>query len=140
MSFVVIDLASGRVTAANAGHHPAVVLSGDGAETVFNATGPPTGVLPESVWQDESAELQSGATVLLYTDGIVEARDGSIDEDSGEPDVEYQLDRLIRLTASRNGDDPHALIESILVDVTSFCAPRLPHDDCTMIALRYRGG
>jgi serine phosphatase RsbU (regulator of sigma subunit) len=76
---------------------------------------------------------------LLYTDGIAEARSGAV-EDSEDIDViEYGVEGLEKLV--RRGVDaaPRALIDAVLADVDRYCSPRAPHDDCTMIALRYHG-
>ena len=67
---------------ASAGHLPPVVLAPDGAVTVLD-TEPADlllGVDPETARADRTALLPPGATVLLYTDGLVERRDRDIDE------------------------------------------------------------
>jgi serine phosphatase RsbU (regulator of sigma subunit) len=139
MCFVTVDLSTGRVVGANAGHHPVLLISDGQVTRVMDATGPPAGILPGMTWQDTELQLEPGDTLLLYTDGIVEARDGESDGDNDGPEAEYDIDRLER-TAQAHGDlGPQALIEGILSDVHEFCRPAAPHDDCTMIALRYRG-
>jgi serine phosphatase RsbU (regulator of sigma subunit) len=57
-----------------------VLISGDGSVTLLD--GPSDlllGVSPDSVRTDHDVELDAGATVLLYTDGLVERRDRDID-------------------------------------------------------------
>jgi PAS domain S-box-containing protein len=70
----------------NAGHPPAVVISTDGEVSVLD--GKPAdlllGVSPECVREDHVEVLGRGATVLLYTDGLVERRDRDIDAGTDE--------------------------------------------------------
>ena len=70
------------MTVACAGHLPPLVLSeGDGATVLSRVSvdpGPPLGIGQR--WEERSTHLPSGATVLLYTDGLVETRSWDIDE------------------------------------------------------------
>ena len=54
-------------------------------------------------------------------------------------DDEYGMEGLERVARERSDDGPQPLIEAILDDVDRYCSPQAPHDDCTMIALRYNG-
>jgi PAS domain S-box-containing protein len=65
---------------ANAGHPPPVLVSGDGSVRLLDGTKDLLlGVFPESPREDQVVVLDAGATVLLYTDGLVERRDRDID-------------------------------------------------------------
>ncbi|MFD2092721.1 SpoIIE family protein phosphatase [Blastococcus deserti] len=70
----------------NAGHPPALLMDADGQVTVLD--GKPAdlllGVSPETVREDHVQLLPRGATLLLYTDGLVERRDRDIDVGTGE--------------------------------------------------------
>jgi PAS domain S-box-containing protein len=73
--------ATTRLRWANAGHPPPVLVAGDGSVTLLDGTADLLlGVAPESVREDRTVDLDAGATVLLYTDGLVERRDRDIDE------------------------------------------------------------
>ena len=75
-----------RLRWANAGHPPPAVLDRDGTVTLL-ADGVPDlllGVAPDSGRTDHVAVLRRGATVLLYTDGLVERRDRDIDAGTAE--------------------------------------------------------
>src|SRR5262249_5942264 len=75
--FGVLDLASGTLTYANAGHRPPLLLaeSATGAVQLLNPTGLVLGVEPEVTWREETVELGVGDRLLLYTDGVTEAQD-----------------------------------------------------------------
>jgi PAS domain S-box-containing protein len=71
---------------ANAGHPPAVVISQDGEVRVLDGKSADLllGVSPDTVREDHVEVLGRGATVLLYTDGLVERRDRDIDAGTDE--------------------------------------------------------
>ena len=141
MAYFVLDLASGTALYANAGHLPAVRLGGEGTELFGEASGPPLGVLPEAAWADTPVRLGQGDLVLLYTDGILEARRGPSYE--GEtisgPVEEFQSERLCRAAGEAAGQPPRGVIEAVLGAVREYSAPLAPHDDCTLISVRYVG-
>ena len=138
-ALVALNLSNGHLMAANAGHHPVARISADGVSTCLPASGPPVGILEGVDWSDEESVVHPGETLLLYTDGITEARDGSADTESVREDDEYGFAGVERVARQRPERSPRSLIEAVLVDVDQFCSPLAPHDDCTMIALKYNG-
>ncbi|MDZ4860840.1 MAG: SpoIIE family protein phosphatase [Candidatus Hydrogenedentes bacterium] len=139
LSYLILELDSGRVLCASAGHHPAIAV-GKGDLRVFgNATGPPIGILPESAWTNTESRVKPGETLLLYTDGIVEARTAHTRAEGSHGPDEYGMENLTRVAATLYGSDPRAMIEAINADVRKYCAPAAPHDDCTMVAVKYLG-
>jgi hypothetical protein len=85
-----------------AGHPPLVLIDGDGARELRVASGPPLGVLEEAEWNAVTAELPADAGLLLYTDGLTEARaHGS--RRVGIERVLFETDRLTR--AGYEGDE-----------------------------------
>jgi sigma-B regulation protein RsbU (phosphoserine phosphatase) len=134
MCYMCIDLETGKARVANAGHHPAVLIGAESVRLFGEASGPPSGVLADATWCDEEIQLSPGDTVLLYTDGIVEAR-----ENNGGPSCEYGTSRLTETSAQFRDKTPKELVDAVNRAVLDHCAPGLPHDDCTAIALRYLG-
>jgi PAS domain S-box-containing protein len=113
----VVDPAAGRLTWASAGHPPLLHLPGGGAppEFLWQADGPPIGA-PTPAYETATVELVPGATVVLYTDGLVEERTRSLDETledlrraAGEQhaDLDALCDRLVR---DRRQTDDTALL------------------------------
>jgi serine phosphatase RsbU (regulator of sigma subunit) len=70
---VVLDPASGRLAAAAAGHPPALVVRGDGRTSWLESSGRGVGTPSAGTDRTASALLGPGDTLLLYTDGLVEA-------------------------------------------------------------------
>jgi sigma-B regulation protein RsbU (phosphoserine phosphatase) len=138
-ALVALNLRTGHLMAANAGHHPVLRISTDLVTTIIPASGPPLGILPGLEWRDDETILSPGETILLYTDGIAEAKSPDGKATEGREDDEYGLEGIEKMARARFEDGPKALIEAILDDVDRYCGPLAPHDDCTMIALRYHG-
>lgn len=137
LSYMVIDVESGVAVCCNAGHHPAVVTGAGGVRVLGSASGPPLGVLLEAEWSDSEHRLSAGEVVLLYTDGILEARGNSTVAQDGALE-EFGMEKLCEVAHSQ-WESPKALIDRVHMAVLEFCEPDGPHDDCTMIALKYSG-
>lgn len=127
--FGVLDPASGALLYINGGHNPAVLLRADGSHTLLNPTGPAVGMMLHSSYALGHAHLERGDTLLLYTDGVVEARatGGSL----------FGMDRL--LTAM---SEPVTSAEAVLSDIDKALRAHVggaeQSDDITMLAL-HRG-
>ncbi|GMV91840.1 MAG: hypothetical protein AMXMBFR82_16180 [Candidatus Hydrogenedentota bacterium] len=138
LCYLVLDLDSRRVRVANAGHHPVVGI-GKTVRIFGEASGPPVGILPELSWEDTETEVSSGDTLLLVTDGILEARAVHTLPESDEGLDEFGMDRLCEVVNGCHRKTPKELIERVNQKVHRFCEPALPHDDCTMISVKYLG-
>jgi serine phosphatase RsbU (regulator of sigma subunit) len=75
--------------------------------------------------------LKSGDSLLLYTDGLSEARDGAGDE--------YGVERLTRLLSGCQSLAPQSLLSDCLEDLKRFSAGARKADDLTMMAIRRMG-
>lgn len=142
LCYVTVDLDTGRVLCANAGHQPPLRIGSGGAEFVGHPSGPPAGILAQMEWRNAEFTLAPGDTLLLYTDGITEARRGT---DTRRPGVALDApaqfgDSSLAQTALKcPGLPARDLINAVHDAVAVWCAPGVPHDDCTMMALRYAG-
>lgn len=79
--FIVFDPVANRLNWINAGHPPPLILAADGSTSFLE--GPrsvPLGVMPFPSYEEGSASLTEGGTLLLYTDGLVE-RPGELLDD-----------------------------------------------------------
>jgi len=141
LCIITLDLASGALRCANAGHHPALRINAQEVAPFGEASGPPVGILPEGGWKESAESVTPGDTILLYTDGIVEASPSLLGgtRSTGETRPEFGIESLQAVSGKLHHETPQAIIESVLAEVRRFCAPGLPHDDCTMIAFKYMG-
>jgi PAS domain S-box-containing protein len=79
--FVTIDPAEGLVRFVNAGHLPPLLVVGDGPPHFLEGgRAVPLGVLPFPSFEESSVGIEPGATIVLYTDGLVERAGAHIDE------------------------------------------------------------
>jgi len=118
--YAEFDPATGEVRYARAGHPPLLVVSADGnARFLDHALGPPVGVLPTGDYSDAVHHLDTGDTLLLFTDGLVERRLDSIEERLDElravasqpdGDLEATCDRIITTLLSEGVADDVALL------------------------------
>ncbi|MBI5090981.1 MAG: SpoIIE family protein phosphatase [Candidatus Hydrogenedentes bacterium] len=137
LCYSTLDLTTGRLCTANAGHHSILRVSKKGAQYLSLASGPPAGILGGNYWTAAEEFIQPGDSLLMYTDGIVEAHGPTTQSAATHSPDEYGPERLIEIAREQYGQPPEAFINTIHRHVQQFCAPSLPHDDCTMLALRY---
>ncbi|WP_327719164.1 SpoIIE family protein phosphatase [Streptomyces sp. NBC_00490] len=131
--YAVYDPVSHRITIANAGHPPPVLLHlGGRAEVLRVPPGAPIGVGGVDF---EAVELDApaGATLLLYTDGLVESR--LRDVWSG---IE-QLREKLAATAQLTGPDHPPPLEALCDEVLDMLGPGDRDDDIALLAARFEG-
>jgi phosphoserine phosphatase RsbU/P len=99
----VIGYASddGRVVIANAGHPSPIILRRDGAIDMVDSTGPVVGILPAAKWRSSVRLMGRGDTLVLYSDGVIEAE--------SPEGCQFGMERLI--AAARAGDVVRAVEE-----------------------------
>ncbi|GAB3007905.1 SpoIIE family protein phosphatase [Amycolatopsis acidiphila] len=98
---LVPDVDGCTVTLASGGHPPALLLRGNGsAEVLATQGGQLVGALPDARFASTTARLRTGDTLLLYTDGLTEARLGQSRERYGEEALYEFVRELAPTTAS----------------------------------------
>lgn len=121
-----IDLLAGTCRYASAGHTPLLLLHDDGTVDHLERTGPLIG-LAHGPRPNASVPLQPGDTLVLYTDGVVEARPRG--------GTQFLEERLVELLAAGGGQSAGAITEAILAAVVSHCEGVCP-DDATIAVVR----
>jgi len=120
----------GDVEIANAGHPPVLVAS-RGRTQVMQSGGLPLGMFCGSSYTTARTHLDPGDVMLLYTDGVIEARNAD--------EAEYGHDRLVALFEGlrvKGLNDARALTDGCLQDLATFLAGSPRHDDVTVMAVR----
>jgi PAS domain S-box-containing protein len=121
--YVVVDPAEGVARWVNAGHPPPLLLGGNGSPRFLEGgTSVPLGVVPFPSYEESSAAMEPGSTLVLYTDGLVEVPGAHID------------DGMSRLMKQVDGapENPEALCEYLLGSMVPDGAP----DDVALLTLR----
>ena len=126
MVYVVIDPRSGGLSVAGAGHPEPRVVTADGGVSPLDAHGLVLGVEPGQSYEEVKGKLGAGDAVVLYTDGVLEARtEGEL----------YGHDRLDRVLAERAALPPAQLAQAVLDDCRAFARGELA-DDCAVVVVR----
>ena len=73
--FAVLDPASGALIYVNGGHEPPIIIGKAGVITRLDPTGPAVGMMAELRFRVERQSLGRGETLVIYTDGVTDARD-----------------------------------------------------------------
>ncbi len=117
---------TGVLSWADGGHPPGLLRRIDGSIEPLSVTGPLLGAQSDLSYDEGSTTLRAGDTILLYTDGVTEARRGSIF---------YGEERVRDVLA---GDEaPPDMAESLLKSVCDYAAGEL-RDDVAVLVLRVR--
>ncbi|MFF7446574.1 MULTISPECIES: SpoIIE family protein phosphatase [unclassified Streptomyces] len=107
---------------ARAGHLPPVLVRGSEAAPLPLMTGLLLGAVPETTYEEHEMQLAVDDTLLMFTDGLIERRDRSVEESLGhllttartqQPTLDQHLDRL--LTHSRSDTDDDTCVVGIRV-------------------------
>jgi serine phosphatase RsbU (regulator of sigma subunit) len=126
MLYLIIDLARGEVACASGGHPAPRLIQPDGTVESLDAHGLVLGIEPGQPYEELRRPFEPGSTVVLYTDGVVEARrDGEL----------YGEERLDRVLAQRRDLPAEALAEVVLDECRRFVGGEL-RDDCAIVVVR----
>ena len=128
----ILEISTGKVTAANAGHeYPVLHQPGGGFELLKDKHGFVIGLRKNKKYTDYEFELQKGATLFVYTDGVAEA--------TNKNNKLYGLDRMIEALNSDSETDPEQLINNVKSSVDEYVGDAPQFDDLTMLCIRYNG-
>lgn len=124
--YCIVDSDLGTMTFANAGHYPPILIRANGLVERLEPGGAVLGVFPDGAYDQGQVTIGSGDRVILFTDGITEARNAA-DEEFGE-------DRLIELARENRGCSAPALQARLSAAVATFTGG-LFQDDATLIVM-----
>jgi sigma-B regulation protein RsbU (phosphoserine phosphatase) len=124
--YCVVDSEVGSLTYANAGHFPPALIKADGTLIRLTSGGPVLGVLPAGTYESGTSAFGPGDRLILYTDGITEAR--------SETDEEFGDERLLSMALEHRACSAPAL-QARLVDAVSTFTGRRFTDDATLMVL-----
>jgi serine phosphatase RsbU (regulator of sigma subunit) len=129
--YAVVDPTRKILTLSSAGQTQPIICRGDGSSPTYIETAGdkfPLGIVANSHYQETCISLQPHDTVVLYTDGMVEAMN--------EQKEMYGFERL--LAAIERGRDLTAssLLDSLMNEVSHFVGNAEQHDDLTVVVLK----
>lgn len=118
-----VDVPGHRLTLVNAGHLPPLVVSAGGARFVHVAPGAPIGVVEGLRYVPQTVHVAPGASVLAYTDGLVERRGELLDAGMA------RLQQVVSVVP----EAPERLLDRVIQTLTSDAA----FDDVALLAMRW---
>ena len=125
----ILDLGSGRITYANAGHNPPAVRRADGrVEFLDIASAPALGIDENAAYREGTTTLEPDDVLVMYTDGVTEALDARQEL--------FSEDRLQTELAASGLRDARDLAGRVLARVAAFAGDAPQADDIALLVLR----
>ncbi len=134
LSLYVIDSEAKSISVARAGHCPTLFYSNRKKELKeFNSKGLGLGILRSNEFSNYieilEEKFEPNDIMLLYTDGIVEAKNSQAEE--------YGYERLRETFGQNTKHDPNLIIRNIISNLYDFCGHQKLDDDYTCLAIKF---
>jgi phosphoserine phosphatase RsbU/P len=131
--YAIVDLRTGRLALARAGHCPMLLVS-KGDVRYIRPNGMGVGLSKGNLFAgaiaEHSIQLDAGDVCVLYTDGVTEAHVG---------DDEFGYDRLLEAATRSKHRSASEIKDDILATVKTFIDNQPNHDDLTLVVMKWRG-
>ncbi|WP_405333024.1 SpoIIE family protein phosphatase [Fibrobacter sp.] len=128
----IIDLRTGHIDFASAGHNPPAVRHSDGSvEFIKSKAGLVMAAMEETIYKPQTYNLKKGDTLFLYTDGVTEATNSN--------NVLFGDNRLLatlKMGGERSTADTCTLVKK---EIDNFVQDAPQFDDITMLAIKFNG-
>ena len=129
----ILELSTGKLTAANAGHEFPVLKQPGGAFALYkDRHGFVIGGMEGVRYKEYEIQLEPGSKLFVYTDGVPEAT-------SAEKEL-YGTERMIDALNADPNATPQQVLKNVRASVDSFVKEAEQFDDLTMLCLEYKGG
>lgn len=130
MLYMILDLRTGVLRYASAGHPPPVCCPPFGTPRFLSQRGPIIGLDGYLPFETQAITLDPKEMVLLYTDGVTENHNAS-----GEP---FGVDRLLALVEHHAGGTARELTDAVHTALQEFMGEIPPRDDVTLLTLQFQ--
>lgn len=127
LCYAVVDRDAGTLRWTNSGHPHAFVIGADGVAVRLEATDPPLGLGPDSL-HGASRPWSAGDLLVIFTDGVSDARDGK-GTVLGEA-------RVLEVLRARRREVPSRIVDGVFALVEGHMGRNRPHDDQAVVVLR----
>jgi len=128
----ILDLCTGVMKCANAGHeYPVLMRAGGDYELVRDKHGLALAAMEGMPFKSYELQLNPGDRLFVYTDGVPEAINGETEQ--------YGVNRLLDRLNARKDASMRALLPDIRRDIADFAAGEEQFDDITMLGFVYNG-
>ena len=128
----ILEISTGRLTAANAGHeYPALRRPDGGFELYKDKHGFVIGGMEGVKYKEYELQLTPGSRLFLYTDGVPEATDAK--------EELFGTERMLRALNTQPDASPEQILRNVRAAVDGFVKDAEQFDDLTMLCVEYRG-
>ena len=128
----ILEISTGLLTAANAGHeYPVIQKNGGPFELFKDRHGFVIGGMEGVRYREYTLQLEPGDRLFVYTDGVPEAADAS--------EEMFGTDRMIKALNTCEQGSPEEILRTVRSAVDAFAGDAEQFDDLTMMCLEYRG-
>lgn len=128
----ILEISTGELTTANAGHEFPIVCKADGSVSVIkDKHGFVMGGMSNVKYVDQKWQLNKGDTIFVYTDGVTEAT--NCDNEL------YGMDRVVEVLEEAGSVRPGGIIDAVIKSTDLFVKDSPQFDDMTMLGLKYYG-
>ncbi|MBP5550762.1 MAG: SpoIIE family protein phosphatase [Bacilli bacterium] len=128
----ILEISTGKLTAANAGHEYPVVKQPNGNFEIFkDKHGFVIGGIDGAKYKEYDIMLEPGSRLFIYTDGVPEAT-------NSEKEL-FGMDRMVVALNKAGNASPKEILETVRKEVNEFVKDAEQFDDLTMLCVEYRG-
>ena len=128
----IIDLTSGRMTCANAGHeYPMLKKPGGRYEIIKDKHDLVIGAMKDLEYHEYEILMEPGSSLFLYTDGLPES--------IGRDDQMFGTERILEELNTRSGSSSEEILRGMKEAVEKYIESMEPFDDLTMMSFVYHG-
>ena len=127
----ILEISTGKLTAANAGHEYPAIRTGRKFELLKDKHGLVIGAMPGIMYKEYEMELKPGDKLFLYTDGVAEATHGG--------DELFGTKRMLEALNREPDAGPEQLLKNVRRAVDQFVGNDEQFDDLTMMCIEYKG-
>ena len=128
----ILEISTGKLTAANAGHEYPAIKHADGTFEIFkDKHGFVIGGMSGLKYKDYELTLEPGSKIFLYTDGVPEATDAE-----GKM---FGTDLMLAALNKNSADTPEQILKNVHSAVDDFVKDAEQFDDLTMLCAEYKG-
>ncbi|MCR5587840.1 MAG: serine/threonine-protein phosphatase [Lachnospiraceae bacterium] len=128
----ILELPTGKLTMANAGHEYPTIRQPGGEFELFNDKhGFVIGGMEGMSYKEQEIQMQPGSKLFVYTDGVAEA--------TNSENEMYGTERMINALNIAPDASPEQILKNVRADVDSFVKEAEQFDDLTMLCIEYKG-
>ena len=128
----ILEISTGKLTAANAGHEYPTIKKPGGCYELFKDThGFVVGGMEGMKYKEYELQIDPGTSIFVYTDGVPES--------TSKDEVMFGTDRMIETLNKEPDACPEKILANMRESIDAFVQDAEQFDDLTMLCIQYNG-